>query len=119
MDNNKGWVEKQKNTLMVVATLIATMVFRDGISPPAGVWGDDAPAPAHTHGPSSIFKLIPNTKSTDQSSGHVAGKSILGRHPYHFKAFYVNNTVSFITSLIIIMVLMSGLSTHEWSCVCW
>ena len=33
-----AWVKKQRNSLMVVASLISTMAFQVGINPPGGVW---------------------------------------------------------------------------------
>uniref|UniRef100_A0A803LBL8 PGG domain-containing protein n=1 Tax=Chenopodium quinoa TaxID=63459 RepID=A0A803LBL8_CHEQI len=34
------WLEEQRTSLMVVASLIATMAFQVGINPPGGVWQD-------------------------------------------------------------------------------
>ncbi|KAD2393954.1 hypothetical protein E3N88_40931 [Mikania micrantha] len=34
------WLDRKRNSLMVVASLIATMAFQAGISPPSGVWQD-------------------------------------------------------------------------------
>ncbi|KAL2902539.1 Protein ACCELERATED CELL DEATH 6, partial [Bienertia sinuspersici] len=34
------WLEQQRTSLMVVASLIATMAFQVGINPPGGVWQD-------------------------------------------------------------------------------
>ncbi|KAA8535185.1 hypothetical protein F0562_030188 [Nyssa sinensis] len=39
-----NWLEKTRNTLMVVASLIATMAFQVGVNPPGGVWQDDPQA---------------------------------------------------------------------------
>ncbi|KAG6389343.1 hypothetical protein SASPL_150811 [Salvia splendens] len=66
------WLEKEKNTLMVVASLIATMTFQVGTNPPDGLW---------------------KTYATVDYS----------------KNFYIGNTVAFISSLSIILLLTSGL----------
>lgn len=48
------WQRKKRNTLMVVASLIATMAFQVGANPPGGFWQDnfegDAKTPAHKAG---------------------------------------------------------------------
>lgn len=35
------WIERKRNTLMIVASLIATMAFQAGLNPPSGVWQED------------------------------------------------------------------------------
>ncbi|OMO81240.1 hypothetical protein CCACVL1_12527 [Corchorus capsularis] len=42
MNRNADWVERKRNTLMMVATLLATMAFQAGVNPPSGVWQDTA-----------------------------------------------------------------------------
>ncbi|KAK4356361.1 hypothetical protein RND71_025332 [Anisodus tanguticus] len=36
------WLGRKKNTLMIVATLIATTAFQVGLNPPNGVWHDNS-----------------------------------------------------------------------------
>jgi hypothetical protein len=36
--HRENWMEETRGTLMIVATVIATMAFQAGISPPGGVW---------------------------------------------------------------------------------
>ncbi|XP_041006598.1 ankyrin repeat and SAM domain-containing protein 1A-like isoform X2 [Juglans microcarpa x Juglans regia] len=36
-----NWIEETRGTLMVVATVIATMTFQAGITPPGGVWQEN------------------------------------------------------------------------------
>ena len=36
-----NWIEETRGTLMVVATVIATMTFQSTISPPGGVWQEN------------------------------------------------------------------------------
>ncbi|KAF5480468.1 hypothetical protein F2P56_001216 [Juglans regia] len=36
-----NWVDETRGTLMLVATVIATMTFQAGINPPGGVWQQD------------------------------------------------------------------------------
>ncbi|GMP94890.1 hypothetical protein CsSME_00044160 [Camellia sinensis var. sinensis] len=60
------WLAKKKETLILVATLIATIAFQAGVNPPSGVW-------------------------QDTSNGHRAGEAIMAynypnSYPYFFRA---------------------------------
>ncbi|XP_030490042.2 uncharacterized protein LOC115706511 [Cannabis sativa] len=101
-DNNKetknpeGWLVRKRESLMIVASLIATMAFQAGISPPGGLWED--------HGTSYDESISKNVT-------HVAGESIISYYPnmsdYH--AYLISNTVGFVGSLSIILLLVTGL----------
>jgi len=75
----RGW-------LMVVATVAASASYQAGLNPPGGFWQDDAPGPG----------------------GHSAGNPVL-RHtsPARYKTFYYFNATTFVTSLVITVLLMS------------
>ncbi|CAL5438467.1 unnamed protein product [Camellia sinensis] len=76
------WISKKREALMIVASLIATMAFQAGVSPPGGVRQDD-------------------------SDGHIAGKAVMTPvlYPYFLRA----NTIGLVSSLSIILLLISGL----------
>ncbi|XP_074293924.1 uncharacterized protein LOC141621126 [Silene latifolia] len=83
-NKNKTWLENQRSALMVVASLIATMAFQVGISPPGGVWQDN--------------------------DGHNAGNSVMAdvvKDDYDQLLIY--NTAGLISSLSVILLLISGL----------
>ncbi|PWA88981.1 ankyrin repeat-containing domain, PGG domain protein [Artemisia annua] len=83
--NNEDWLDKKRNTLMVVASLIATMAFQAGTNPPSGVW-------------------------QDTSADHRAGYSIMEyNHQNLYHVFLVSNTLGFVSTLSIILLLISGL----------
>ncbi|GKD82404.1 ankyrin repeat-containing domain, PGG domain protein, partial [Tanacetum coccineum] len=83
--NNEDWLDKKRNTLMVVASLIATMAFQAGTNPPSGVW-------------------------QDTSTDHRAGYSIMEyNHQNLYHVFLVSNTLGFVSTLSIILLLISGL----------
>ncbi|KAL0323724.1 UNVERIFIED_CONTAM: hypothetical protein Scaly_2339500 [Sesamum calycinum] len=89
------WLEKKRSALMVVASLIATMAFQVGVNPPSGVWQDD----------NTI-----DSQGNPVSDPHKAGFSVLAHNqPQVYTGFYTVNTTSFIASLSIILLLMSGL----------
>ncbi|XP_057492076.1 ankyrin repeat-containing protein NPR4-like [Actinidia eriantha] len=84
-------LNRKHNSLMVVATLIAAMAFQAGVNPPGGVWQED--------------KVDPVTQLE-----HEAGQSILADgYPKEYKIFSIFNAVSFVASLSIIFLLVSGL----------
>jgi hypothetical protein len=41
LKHQENWIEKTRGTLMLVATVVATMTFQAGISPPDGVWQEN------------------------------------------------------------------------------
>ncbi|KAL8242837.1 hypothetical protein R6Q59_013139 [Mikania micrantha] len=82
------WLDRKRNSLMVVASLIATMAFQAGISPPSGVWQDYTTTdPLHKVG----LAVMPSINLT----------------LYH--VFLICNTVGFVSTLSIILLLISGL----------
>ncbi|XP_076944607.1 uncharacterized protein LOC143615346 [Bidens hawaiensis] len=87
--NNDDWLDKKRNTLMVVASLIATMAFQAGLNPPGGVWQDD-------------------DLTTDPPK--KAGYAVMA-HDYQiaYHTFLISNTVGFVSTLSIILLLISGL----------
>ncbi|KAI3524056.1 hypothetical protein L1887_02676 [Cichorium endivia] len=86
--NDDDWLDKKRNTLMVVASLIATMAFQAGTNPPSGVWQDGS--------------------STDPT--RRAGYAVMVyNHPNLYHVFLVCNTVGFVSTLSIILLLISGL----------
>ncbi|XP_057799749.1 ankyrin repeat-containing protein BDA1-like [Salvia miltiorrhiza] len=90
MEKHGGWLDRKKSTLMVVASLIATMAFQIGVNPPGGAWQNDSP---------------PGNLET-----YMAGESVLmTTFPQCYVRFYIINTTAFIASLSIILLLMSGL----------
>nr|XP_043626150.1 ankyrin repeat-containing protein At2g01680-like [Erigeron canadensis] len=88
LKNDDDWLDKKRNTLMVVASLIATMAFQAGTNPPSGVWQDGS--------------------STDPA--RRAGYAVMVyNHPNLYHVFLVCNTVGFVATLSIILLLISGL----------
>ncbi|KAL8064271.1 hypothetical protein ABFX02_01G079600 [Erythranthe guttata] len=89
------WLERKKDSLMIVASLIATMAFQVGVNPPGGVWQDD--------------KLF-DSQGKPEDDPHEAGISVVAtKYPDGYPRFYMINTIGFIASLSIILLLMSGL----------
>ncbi|KAK8602131.1 hypothetical protein V6N13_058215 [Hibiscus sabdariffa] len=95
-NKNGDWLERKRNTLMLVASLLAAMAFQAGVNPPSGVWQDNG---------SSGF-------SSTESNGknHTAGLSVLAdNYSDVYTVFLIGNTTGFLASLSIILLLISGL----------
>ncbi|XP_030448261.1 ankyrin repeat-containing protein BDA1-like [Syzygium oleosum] len=127
-ERKRKWQNSMHKTLMVVATLLATMSFQASISPPGGLWQDNVPGHEnntwHTVGYSNI--TLPGGPGQDDVPGnenntwHTVGKSIMAyRYPYGYKLFLTCNTVSFVASLSIIILLISGLPLKQRRIITW
>lgn len=95
MKHQNNWIEETRGTLMVMATVIATMTFQAGITPPGGVWQE-------------------NTTTGGFNCSHPvceAGTAILS---YAWPSDYINfvsfNTTSFFAALCVLLLLISGFS---------
>lgn len=102
LKNEDDWLEKKRNAIMVVASLIATMAFQAGVNPP--------------HLPSQESSSSQNTALTTEPEPPT------GRFPFdeYGYAFYISyhpfveyNTTGFLASLSIILLLISGLPLNR------
>uniref|UniRef100_A0ACD5ZS53 Uncharacterized protein n=1 Tax=Avena sativa TaxID=4498 RepID=A0ACD5ZS53_AVESA len=81
--DEKEELERNRSSLLVLATLAATVTYAAGLSPPGGFWSDDG-------------------------GDYLAGDPVLRAHyPRRFKAFLVCNATAFAGSLVIIIMLLS------------
>ncbi|XP_060219018.1 ankyrin repeat-containing protein BDA1-like [Lycium barbarum] len=90
---------KVRDTLLVIAILIATATYQAVFNPPGGVWQD-------THWPDDN-----NTTSSDgkMSSQRIAGQSVMGtNNPISYGLFLVFNSIGFFLSLHTINFLTIG-----------
>ncbi|KAL7182112.1 hypothetical protein ACSBR1_040932 [Camellia fascicularis] len=87
------WLAKKKETLILVATLIATIAFQAGVNPPGGVW-------------------------QNTSNRHRAGEAIMAyNYPNSYPYFFRASTIGFVASLSTIMLLISGLVFKRRICM--
>lgn len=88
-EKKKEWTMKKRDALMVAATLIAGMAFQAAVNPPGGVWGEE--------------KDVGNGKKV------LAGTSIMAHnYPDGYRLFMGFNAVSFVASLSIVFLVVSG-----------
>lgn len=106
---SEKWLGENRDAVMVVAVLIATMAFQAGVSPPGGVWQENntltgnltvspAPTPAQTY---RAGEAVMAFKNHDGTYNKLLADS--------YKSFIRCNTVAFASSLSTIMLLISGL----------
>ncbi|KAH6803193.1 hypothetical protein C2S51_034639 [Perilla frutescens var. frutescens] len=89
------WMGRKRSALMVVASLIATVAFQAGLTPPGGVWQDD---------------YVVDENGNPVSDPHSVGHAVLAyKEPKAYGIFMICNTVAFLSSLSIILILVSGL----------
>lgn len=89
------WLGRKRSALMVVASLIATVAFQAAITPPGGVWQDD-------------YQVDDNGNPV--AKPHRVGESIMAyTDPIVYGQFMILNTIAFLASLSIILLLVSGL----------
>lgn len=89
------WLGRKRSALMVVASLIATVAFQAGLTPPGGVWQDD-------------YQLDSNGNPVDDP--HTVGTAVMAyKDPTQYGLFMIFNTIAFLSSLSIILLLVSGL----------
>ncbi|KAI3468084.1 hypothetical protein Pfo_024747 [Paulownia fortunei] len=90
------WLARKRNALMIVASLLATVAFQAGLSPPGGVWQGD-------------FSGNPNG-TTRADEPHRAGQSVMAYTlPPKYGQYMIFNTIAFLASLSIILLQVSGL----------
>lgn len=89
------WLSQKRNSLMVVASLLATVAFQAATTPPGGVWQDDYKVDAY---------------GNPVKEPHMAGTSIMAHiQRIAYGQFMIFNTLAFLSSLSIILLLLSGL----------
>ncbi|XP_031128686.1 ankyrin repeat-containing protein ITN1-like [Ipomoea triloba] len=127
----ESWINEMREGLMVAASLLATMAFQAIVSPPGGLLSEtrvieDAVAAACDWF-SCLFGiafLIYDNDNNDAAApapaptysdkkGYI-GESVMSYYqPIAYQVFVVANTLSFLASLSVIMLLISGLPLHR------
>ena len=99
---DKDWLKDKIGALMIVATVIATMTFQTAVNPPGGVWQE--------------FKN--NTVDCTPKKNCTAGTSVLGHlGADNYLNFQIWNSMAFISSLVIMFLLISGFPARYPPCM--
>ncbi|KAL6605758.1 hypothetical protein ACP70R_041411 [Stipagrostis hirtigluma subsp. patula] len=91
-DNRKRerWLQEMRGWLMVLAVLAASVTYQAGLNPPGGFW------------------------QQDDAHGNVAGTPVLeSKFPKRYKVFFYFNSTAFVTSVVIIVLLMNESFYHS------
>ncbi|KAK1276445.1 hypothetical protein QJS04_geneDACA009934 [Acorus gramineus] len=84
-----GWLGNDRNTLLVVVTLITAVTFQAGLSPAGGFWQDD-------------------------TKDHSAGNAIMAdKHPTMYWFFRTTNWLGFYVSVLLILWIMVGVDPQS------
>ncbi|ONI17365.1 hypothetical protein PRUPE_3G154300 [Prunus persica] len=94
----KTWLEETRSMLMIVATMISTTTFQAAVNPPGGVWQEN-----------NTNSSARGTTYCTQNNICLAGTSVAGSaFPKEFLAFVTFNTISFLASLSVNLLLVGG-----------
>ncbi|XP_040997134.1 ankyrin repeat-containing protein NPR4-like [Juglans microcarpa x Juglans regia] len=89
------WLGRKRSALMVVASLLASVAFQAAISPPGGVWQDDYSV---------------DSEGNPVGNPHKVGEAVMAYNGTDgYGQFMIFNTIAFLASLSIILLLVSGL----------
>ncbi|XP_038888984.1 ankyrin repeat-containing protein BDA1-like [Benincasa hispida] len=89
-----NWLQEVQGTLMLVATVIATVTFQGTINPPGGTWQQDQ---------------VLSSCSWKQGSVQDAGTAIMACKSLRiYIRYFMSNSISFLASVSVILLIVSG-----------
>ncbi|XVE88660.1 hypothetical protein DITRI_Ditri19aG0087200 [Diplodiscus trichospermus] len=106
LKHQSNWVEEMHGTLMLVATLTATISFQVAISPPGGLWQQD-----YTNLTAGKYNCSVNYGKC--AAGHAALGYV---YPDLYLPFTRCAIISFIASLSVVLLALSGLPLKNKLC---
>ncbi|XAR56812.1 hypothetical protein NMG60_11037426 [Bertholletia excelsa] len=108
-----GWFEEVRGHLITAATLTATTAYQSGLSPPGGVWQEYANKKQCVETCTSDQPCVKNC-TTVQNDYYTPGEAISADlKGYDFYYFVIYNSWSFIASICVIVLAISGLPTKN------
>lgn len=123
--NAESWVHEMREGLMVAASLLAAMAFQAIVNPPGGVLQEDKHINPDKMDGCVFFGFISSSlewrckeidvwSSNDPLINGLIGDSVMSHmRPTAYEVFAVANTLSFLASLSVILILISGLPLHR------
>ncbi|KAG2326125.1 hypothetical protein Bca52824_008853 [Brassica carinata] len=111
---------EQRETLMIVATLIATLTFTGGLQPPGAFKSEDA-----NGGSSATNTAKTSTTSLGRTLDNIfgqrnstAGQAIMADRRVHFTLYSAFNAIGFLVSVAMISQLTKGFPLRNWMRLC-
>ncbi|KAI3886937.1 hypothetical protein MKW92_040261 [Papaver armeniacum] len=108
--NYDKWLKENKNTLMVVSSLIATMAFQGALNPPGGVLQETKRLIESLQEPESInptADLSPSPPPPDTYA--YPGEPVMAlEHPDVYISYMIFTSLGFFASMSVIFLLLSG-----------
>ena len=100
------WIKDKTGALLIVATLVATLSYQTAVNPPGGVWQESRN----------------DTIDCNFQNNCTAGTSVLAHnfnmdHQSQYLWFLLSVSMAFISSLIIILLLLSGFPVRYRPCM--
>ncbi|RHN39384.1 putative PGG domain-containing protein [Medicago truncatula] len=99
--NKNDWLEKMRGNFSVVAIFIATITFQMGLNPPGGV------RPAEYGKDKMDDDILGAENSTSTLRAGEAAMAVVS--PENYSKFLYSNTICFIASLSVLLLLTSGI----------
>ncbi|XP_047095785.1 uncharacterized protein LOC124708137 [Lolium rigidum] len=84
---SKDQLERKRQVMLIIAILVAALMYQAGLTPPGGFWPADNRHLGHRH-----------------RAGYPV---LLSSHPRRYKAFFYCNAVSFMASVVLILLLVN------------
>ncbi|ESQ39106.1 hypothetical protein EUTSA_v10001799mg [Eutrema salsugineum] len=108
---------EQRDTLMVVATLIATLTFTGVLQPPGAFRSEDSNGGSGsqnntTTSPARIINTIFGPRNS------TAGQAIMASRPLDFTLYASFNAIGFLASVTMISLLTKGFPLRNWMRLC-
>ncbi|EOA29393.1 hypothetical protein CARUB_v10025686mg, partial [Capsella rubella] len=114
---NNSTLEKRE-TLLVVATLIATLTFTGVLQPPGAFRGEDSTGGSGSQNNTTNSNTTPSINNIFGSRNSTEGQAIMAASTVDFTLYAAFNAVGFFTSVTMISLLTKGFPLRNWIRLC-